>query len=165
MKSPDRDLLIGQIYHAFEGVTLGSGISLIETEYEDVNEIAPQNLIDKEERNDWKKIIDNRLTEFQVTFCFTNPEGFRFYIAPYMIWTLRNYETSAEIIADYTIHALDPHRHPFKEGDFGKIFTDNQIICMESFLVFAVANGDYLDGDEAERRLAKLRTWRTHFGR
>ncbi|WP_234047519.1 DUF6714 family protein, partial [Luteolibacter pohnpeiensis] len=94
MKSPSTEELSARIFNAFAGVCLDGGISLIEAEYADSCDVAPDHLIALEEKDDWTKIINDRLCDFTVTFCFTDYRGFRFYIAPYMIWVLRNFRTS-----------------------------------------------------------------------
>ncbi|WP_425494639.1 DUF6714 family protein, partial [Luteolibacter pohnpeiensis] len=94
MKAPSAEELSTRIFNAFSGVRLDGGISLIEAEYADGCDVARDHLIALEEKDDWTKIINDRLCDFTVTFCFTDYRGFRFYIAPYMIWVLRNFRTS-----------------------------------------------------------------------
>jgi hypothetical protein len=149
------ETLSERITQAFCGVRLDGGISLIETEFADGGQFTPPHLIELEEKLDWTKIINDRLCEFTVTFCFTDHKGFRFYIAPYMIWTLRNYGTSDSIISDYTIYAIDPDRHVFDQHPFLEVFTFEQLVCMRDFLQFSITN-DYLDGDVARSNLNKL---------
>jgi hypothetical protein len=150
------DTLSARITRAFGGIRLGGGISLIETEFADGGQFTPPHLIDLEEKMDWTKIINDRLCNFPVTFSFTDFKGFRFYIAPYMILTLRNYETSDSIISDYTIYAIDPGHHVFDQHPFLDVFTFEQVVCMRDFLLFSIENDYHLDGDAARSNLNKL---------
>jgi len=156
MKAINADELSTRIFDAFAGVRLDGGVSLIEAEYADNYEIAPDNLIAREEKDDWTRIIDDRLCEFTVTFCFTDYRGFRFYIAPYMIWTLRNYKTSDAIISDFTIYAIETDRYMFSEHPFAEVFTIEQVKCMRDFLLFACENEDHLDARVARLNLSRL---------
>jgi hypothetical protein len=148
--------LSARIFEAFAGVRLDGGISLIEAEYADDYDVAPDHLIDLEEKNDWTKIINDRLCDFTVTFCFTDYRGFRFYIAPYMIWSLRNYRTSDSIITDFTIYAIETDRNAFSEHPFSEVFTIEQIKCMRDFLLFACENEERFDADVARKNLIRL---------
>ena len=156
MNAPTVEELSARIFDAFAGVCLDGGVSLIEAEYADNHEIAPDNLIAREEKDDWTRIIDDRLCEFMVTFCFTDYRGFRFYIAPYMIWTLRNFRTSSAIIADFTIYAIETDRHMFSDHPFMEVFSVEQVKCMRDFLLFACENGDHLDANVARLNLNRL---------
>ncbi len=156
MNAPDAETLIHRIYREFHGVVLGEGISLIEAEYADGGKIAPATLREQEEAEDWTKIINDRLCEFISTFSFTDHLGFRFYIAPYMVWTLRNFETSSAIIADFTIYAIDPTKYQFQKNPFDEVFTLPQMECMREFLLFAVDHPDSLDSRVATINLKAL---------
>jgi hypothetical protein len=156
MNAPSAEELSARIFDAFAGVRLDGGVSLIEAEYADNYEIAPDHLIALEEKNDWTRIINDRLCDFTVTFCFTDYRGFRFYIAPYMIWTLRNYSASDSIIADFTIYAIETDRSMFSEHPFSEVFTLEQVKCMRDFLLFACENEDRLDADVVRSNLNRL---------
>ena len=156
MKVPSTEELSARIFNAFAGVRLDGGVSLIEAEYADDYDVAPDHLIELEEKDDWTKIINDRLCEFTVTFCFTDYRGFRFYIAPYMIWTLRNFRTSDSIITDFTIYAIETDRYMFVDHPFSEVFTLEQVRCMHDFLLFACENEERFDADVARRNLLRL---------
>ena len=156
MKAPTAEELSARIFDAFSGVHLDGGVSLIEAEYADDYAVAPDHLIALEEKTDWTKIITDRLCDFTVTFCFTDYRGFRFYIAPYMIWILRNYGTSDSIVTDFTIYAIETDRNAFAEHPFSEVFTLEQIKCMRDFLLFACENEDRFDANVARSNLNRL---------
>jgi hypothetical protein len=156
MNAPSADELSARIFDAFAGVRLDGGVSLIEAEYADDYDVAPDHLIALEEKDDWTKIINDRLCEFTVTFCFTDYRGFRFYIAPYMIWALRNFRTSDSIITDFTIYAIETDRYMFADHFFREVFTLEQVRCMHEFLLFACENEDHFDAGVAYTNLIRL---------
>lgn len=152
--------LIDLIENAFMGVTLDHGISLTMTDYLEFGGVTPAELVElaaKDERKDWRIIADATLEEFAETFCFTDLLGYRFYAAPYMIWTIRNHKTSDSFISDATIYAMDPNRHQFKRIEFTEWFTRTQIEAILAFLDYCAANDDTLDGDVAAKNAAAIR--------
>lgn len=152
--------LIERIRHAFAGVELGSGISLNMTEYHDSYgcETDFLTLAKHDERHNWQAIPDQTLEQFTVTFCFTDIEGFRFYLPAYMVWTIKNHKVSDSIIADHTIYSIDTNLYQFQDHALTSAFTDQQLSCIVEFLSFCVRNNDTVDGDVAELNLQKLQT-------
>jgi hypothetical protein len=155
----DTASLITQVEDAFEGVTLGDGISLNECEHADSGGSAGVFLerAKEDERSDWRRLVTDDLTNFTVTFCFTDLNGYRFYLPAYMIWTLKNYAVSDSIISDNTIYALDPTRYQFERRPFTRYFDQKQLDAILAFLEFCCQNDDYLDGDVARRNLTLIR--------
>jgi hypothetical protein len=133
----DPAALVSMIEGAFDGVTLEDGVSLNECEFADSGGTATvfRDAAANDERENWRLIADD-LTRFEVTFCFTDLRGYRFYLPAYMIWTIRNFRTSNSIIADFTIYACDPDRHQFKEMPFVQFFDHAQLQAIVSFLQF-----------------------------
>lgn len=154
MKAPSVEELTARIFDAFSGVRLDGGISLIEAELADDTLVEPDELI--EEKDDWTKLINDRLCDFPYTFCFTDFRGYRFYIAPYMIWTLRNFRTSDALITEFTVYAIQTDRFMFLEHRFSDVFSLEQIKCMRDFLLFACENEDRFDGTVARENLERL---------
>ena len=150
------EALSARIFDSFAGVCLDGGVSLIEAEYIDRREIAPAHLVALEEKSDWTKLINDRLCDYITTFCFTDYRGFRFYIAPYMIWTLRNFMDSSAFISDCTIYAIETDRCTFDDHPFSEVFSIEQIKCMRDFLLFACENEDHLDANVARTNLTRL---------
>lgn len=151
--------LIRQIESAFDGVVLGNGISLNMAQFIDSCGTAPEYkaAAQADEREDWRDIPDEVLETFSDTFCFTDLEGYRFYIAPYMIWTIQHHRESDDIIADFTIYALHPARHQFETVRFTDWFTSEQLDAIVAFLEYCVVNNGTLDGTAASDNLLAIR--------
>jgi hypothetical protein len=140
----EEQALIHEIEAAFDGVRLEDGVSLNMTEYYDSGGSAPEyaERAKSDEREDWRRIPDETLENFTVTFCFTDLKGFRFYIPAYMRWCVRNYRTSDCIIGEFTIYALTPTHYTFAKTSFQEWFTERQFAAILRFLKFAAENGD-----------------------
>lgn len=150
--------LIQAIEQAFDGVTLGQGISLNMTEYLDSYQCLTEfrDKAAEDERLDWRRIPDQTLESFTVTFSFTDLAGFRFYIPAYMIWTVKHHADSACIIGDYTIYALDPDHYLFAEIPMVDWFTPEQYRVMIRFLEYCGQHGDTCDAVVAQRHLHRM---------
>jgi len=144
---------------AFAGITLGDGISLYMTEYLDSGGCASHfaELAKQDERDDWRKLSDEILERFTVTFSFTDLQGFRFYLAPYMLWAIRNHRTSDSIICDFTIYALDPSSYQFTETKFTEWFTPVQQAAILAFLDYAT-NVETMDSAVACKHADSIRS-------
>ena len=161
MTASDEDNLIAQIEAAFKNVSLEDGISLHLAEFHDSGGSALHlvELAESDERLDWHRVITPALESFPVTFNCTDLKGFRFYIPAYMVWTIRNHRTSSSIITDFTIYAIDPDRHPFKDTPLVEWFTPHQVAAMTAFLQYCVDNNHSVDGDIAGDNLRKLQSY------
>lgn len=84
------DTVLAQIHQAFEGVELGSGLGLMQSDYLDDCESAEicLKLAEADERHDWRKLTDDALN-FCEPLAFTDAEGFRFLIPAFMCCELR----------------------------------------------------------------------------
>ena len=153
--------LISKIENAFRDVVLGNGDSLNMTEYYDSGGCAPhfKERAANDERYDWTRIADSDIEIFQVVFCFTNLEGFRFYIPAYMIWSIRNPDSDC-FSADATIYALNPYSHQFSETSMIEFFSKSQIDAMLSFLDFWAAHPNFADAD-ARQNASAIRAHRS----
>ena len=149
--------MIKQIKTAFDGVRLEDGESLNMTEYFDSGGTveAFREKAKFDERLDWAAIPDETLEHFTVTFPFTDLKGYRFYIPAYMIYNVRNHETSNSIITEFTIYALNIDCHQFKDSPFVEFFTNAQLEAICSFLEWESRNEGGL-GD-ATTNLRKIR--------
>ena len=72
--------LIHQIDIAFDGVTLGDGIGLWETDGIDdyCSETELKNLRERDEKHDWRRISPGDLNDCNAAPCFLDAEGMRF---------------------------------------------------------------------------------------
>lgn len=159
IKMVDAARLTSRIEKAFAGVVLGSGVSLHGCEYRDSGGRSMRYLerSRSNERDDWRRVINDDLAYFQVTFSFTDLSGYRFYLPAYMIWTIRNFRTSDSFIADATVYACDPASYQFNEIPFVRFFDAKQLRAIMFFLQFCVENKGSLDGDAASDNLQKIR--------
>lgn len=150
--------LIRRIKEAFADVVLGEGASLNMTEYYDSGCTEPKYLerATNDERHDWQAISDATLEQFTVTFSFTDLEGYRFYLPAYMIWTIKNHESSDSIISSHTIYSIDPTHYLFKDHPISKFFTNDQITCITDFLRFCIQHDETCDGEYANDNLKKI---------
>jgi hypothetical protein len=152
--------LIHTIREAFRAVKLEDGVSLYMTEYNDSGGSAERfkELAVDDERDDWQRIDDKTLEEFTVTFCFTDWRGFRFYLPPYMIWTIRHPE-STSIIGESTIFHLDPGSISYLyEKTVDEILNKEQIAVVVQFVQYCVEVLGYRDANVVAN-LDKLRTY------
>ena len=151
--------LVAMVGNAFDGVVLGDGESLCMTEYFDSGGCAPEfaERAKNDERINWRSIPDSVLEQFQVTFSFTDLLGYRFYAAPYMIWTIENHRTSDCFISDATIYAMDPKTSQFSKIPFTDWFTPEQIDAILAFLDYCADNGDSLDDRAAIENASAIR--------
>ena len=157
--SSREDDLIAEIESAFADVRLEDGISLNMTEYNDSGGSNPRYLerAKHDERDDWRRIADETLENFRVTFSFTDLKGYRFYLPAYMIWTLRHHRTSDSPIANSTIYALDPDSYQFDEIPFTSWFTATQLSVIGKFLAYCRDDDETLNSPVATTNLAKLK--------
>lgn len=151
--------LITQIEVAFRNVSLGDGVSLNMTMFHDSWGCASEYLVlaKRDERKNWKAIPDSTLEQFKSVFCFTDLLGYRFYLPAYMRWTIKNHRKSDNIIADFTIYALDPNKRPFTETSIVDWLTKNQIDAILAFLDFCTLNDDSLDAQAAMKNAIAIR--------
>jgi hypothetical protein len=153
------DDVIDEINRAFDGVSREGGISLHEADiidgYGSMKERAKARKLDIEAR--WQDVPEKDLEEYSI-LCFLDTIGFRYYIAAYMVWALRNFRTTDSVSADSTIYALDPpweyelNLWAHKRYSF---FTKPQAKGTCRFLRFMAQNEAYADSDSARNALEK----------
>ena len=99
--------LIQQIENAFDGVTLGDGITLHESialdDYATEDECIAASTVGRDRR--WQDVTDAEIELDDCILHFLDREGLRYYLPAFMIWTVNNYTTSGRIIGDTTISA------------------------------------------------------------
>lgn len=114
-----RQALIDEISHAFDGVRRGNGITLhqarvLDDYWEDAEKEAEARAEDTDTR--WQDVPDAWMEEFGDDLPFINdPEGFRYYIPAFMIWTLKYYTSSDSVVTSAVAETLgyrpsDPDR-------------------------------------------------------
>jgi hypothetical protein len=107
-----RDEIIAEITEAFGGVLRGR-TTLHEAdvidEYGSEEERRAARARDTEQR--WQDVPDSDIESYSSVLSFLCPESFRYYVAAYMVWSLRYYRISDSASSDFTIYALNPYRN------------------------------------------------------
>ena len=110
-----RGVVITYIRDAFHGTALGDGTTIheavLEGCYTDDSERLAARAKDTE--TNWKDVPDWKIERFSSVMPFFDPEGFRFYMPVYMIWTLKNWRTSSLFIVDSVLWSFG-----YKPSDF-----------------------------------------------
>lgn len=108
MNQPSFSNVLIEIEQAFEGVTLGDGISLREAEVLDDNGSAEERAEARarDETQVWRKIPDEVIETSADVLCFMDPAGLRFHLPPYMHFALRRCEDSDSLGTESAIYRL-----------------------------------------------------------
>lgn len=56
----------------------------------------------------WDCVPDADIEVCTDALCYLDPEGWRYYIPAYMIWSLRHFRVSCSTVPDRTIYTFDP---------------------------------------------------------
>jgi len=86
----ERSEILREIALAFDGVQLGSGISLHQARHIDDNYCDDRSLRVKDPEVSWTELSDEKMRFFSDVFNFLDAEGFRFYVPAFMGWVLRD---------------------------------------------------------------------------
>ncbi len=86
----ERSEILREIALAFDGVQLGSGISLHQARHIDDNYCDDPELQNKDAEVSWIDVADEKMRFFSDVFAFLDAEGFRFYVPAFMGWMLRD---------------------------------------------------------------------------
>jgi hypothetical protein len=141
-----RDEIIAEITAAFSGVRRGE-ITLHEADVIDDcgSDTARRAAHARDTEKRWQDVPDADIESYSAILCFVCPESFRYYIAAYVVWSLRNYRSSRSITSDWTIYALAPNTN--KDLDERKLtrfnmFSAEQARAIRLFLEYMVEHGD-----------------------
>ncbi len=153
---PSFSNVLKEIEQAFEGVTLGDGISLREAEviddYGSAEDRAEARA--RDETEDWRKIPDEVIEAAADALCFMDPAGLRFHLPAYMHFALRRCEDSDSRSTDAAIYRLTDSEGIEK---LRQVLTHRQIGAVLAFLS-AVADTDSFDTHQRRIGLA-IRQW------
>lgn len=149
--------LIASITEAFKGVQLGEGVSWHEADVLDNYGSLDERRIARaqDEKKDWTKIPDTIIGDLklQSVMPFLDMVGLKFYLAPCMIFSLKNYKTSNSIIIHSLIYTLTNKENA---GQLQKIITVEQKDCIIDFLFLCLEIGeDYFDLSRVEEKMEK----------
>ena len=153
---------IAEITVAFSGVRRGE-ITLHEADVIDDCGSDSKRLTARARDNEkrWQDVPDADIETHPAALCFVCSESFRYYIAAYMVWSLRNYRVSKSDSSDWTIYALAPNTNkPLDKRTLSRfdMFTPQQTRAIVKFLEFMVEHGDSY-ADEAQAKLALEAYW------
>ncbi|MEM1206242.1 MAG: DUF6714 family protein [Acidobacteriota bacterium] len=146
---------------AFEGVTLGSGVSLRETDvldsYGGDEERAAAR--QRDELTDWRRIPDGDIDRRDYALCFMDEESLRFHLPAYMRFALRRHLDTELSAPNSTLYQLcDPEC----VQRLVAFFTDRQVEAVRAFLITCLDIGDdYLDVSGVPSALPR---WRPGLG-
>lgn len=144
------DEVIAAIRTAFEGVPRGT-VTIHEAEvideYGSDEERAAARRLDTEAI--WDHVPDTDIEACTTALCHLDPEGWRYYVPAYMVWSLRHYRESNSIVSDFTIYTFDPSGdaglREYKLARFRLLdAAQSQAVCR--FLRHMAANDDHADG-------------------
>lgn len=157
-----RDEIIAEITAAFSDVRRGA-ITLHEADVLDgcgsESQRRTARALDLERR--WQDVPDSDIESHPFALSFLCPESFRYYIAAYMVWSLRHYRTSSSLSSDFTIYALTPNTNkPTDKWQLSrlKMFSHRQACAIRRYLEFMVEHGDDF-ADDTQAKLALVAFW------
>jgi hypothetical protein len=155
--------IIDAIRSAFTGVPRGQ-VTVHEAEvidsYGTDTERRRARRLDIDER--WDEVPDAHIEACDNALCHLDPEGWRYYIPAYMVWSLRHFRRSPSMTSDHTIYSFDPcskdaDLHEYQMSRFRLLdHAQSRTVCR--FLRY-MANDGHADTTVAKRAL------RTYWGR
>lgn len=101
----DREALIGAIDAAFNGVTLGDGVSLHEAREIDYHSARAARAAARARDNEasWREVTPEVLREYEKYLVFLDPQGLRYYLPALMTWYLK---TDGQVGGEELLFAL-----------------------------------------------------------
>jgi len=157
-ESPDeREELIAEIVRAFDGVTLGYGITLHEAiaidDYKTQEEQMAARRVDRERQ--WQDVSAATLVECQTALSFLDEKGFRYYLPAFMVRGLEDWDSDAGVAVDSCVyHLLHDYPNSPRQSEPLAIaakygFNDTQCRAIAHFLRFVVGPDDEFTTEEA----------------
>ncbi|WP_298867208.1 DUF6714 family protein [uncultured Gimesia sp.] len=153
-RQPDeeREVIIKEIQDAFRGVPRGK-VTLHEADvidyYGSEKEAEKARSLDTESR--WEEIPDEHIEQETTVLNFVDPQSWKYYIAAYMVWTLRYFRIKDSLSADTTTFTLNLSvNHPnLKRYGMERfhLLNQKQSVAVYRFLNYMVQ--DYDDAAEA----------------
>lgn len=150
------DALVEAIRSAFAGVPRGS-ITLHEAEVIDAYGTDAQRRAARRRdmEKSWEEVPDSAVAECPNALSHLDPEGWRYYLPAYMIWSIRHLQRGA-MIPDCTIYALalhdDAELRKYMKARFRLLDSaQSRATCL--FLRHMAANDRHVDGRVATQAL------------
>ena len=151
----NRDKLVREIRTAFRNVRIGEGIGIYEAEALDDYAVEDQRLAarfkDRVAWESWGEIPAEVVSKCYSVLCFVDPEGMRFLLPAFMVFTVENYDKSNSSSIDSVIYALDLTKEAF--AAFDAVLSAEQKEAVAKFLRFMVveAGENWVDAVAASR--------------
>jgi len=158
----EREELIAEIVRAFDGVTLGYGITLHEAiaidDYKTQEERMAARRLDKERQ--WQDVSAAALLECESALSFLDESGFRYYLPAFMVKGLEDWDKKAGVPVDSCVyHLLHDYPHSLRESEPSTIaakrgFNDAQCRAIAHFLRFVIGPDDEFPTEDPTTRQA-----------
>jgi hypothetical protein len=156
-RAKDRESVVALVQEAFRGVSRANGVSLHEAAVIDNHgsDAARRRARLRDIESRWEDVPGDDIRDHYSALSFLDPIGFRYYIAPYMVWALRNFDRSDSLSVDHTIYSLNPSLKPKIRAwqlERFALFSEQQASAVASFLRFMLerTNGRADDGAAGE---------------
>ncbi|TGU71259.1 hypothetical protein E4633_13020 [Geomonas terrae] len=151
--------VIEQIKKAFRDVTLEDGVGILESDAIDgcVSDKRREQSRKNDYRQNWETIPEEVIAENYSALCFMDPKGLRFNLPAYMVFALKNFNTSSSASVDAAIYALQ--KEPEELEDVWKIFTESQREAIAAFLKFMIIEAGEKCVDSWQASLAYEKAW------
>jgi hypothetical protein len=160
-EADEAEAIVEAIRSAFAGVPRGS-ITIHEAEVIDSygSEAERQNARRLDTETDWSRVPDKAIEECTTALSHLDPNGWRYYIPAYMIWSLRYFRVRSSFVSDLTIYTFDPSSgdprlHAYKLDRF-RLLDRAQSRAINWFLRYMAANDDHADSRVAKIVLDEL---------
>jgi hypothetical protein len=160
MKSP-----VDEINAAFDGVERPRELTLHVAEEHDNYDYSHDALHRaKDYDGRWQDIPAEHLIRCYSGLSHLDAYGLPFYLPAAMTWVLKNFRDSDELLVDWTIYQLVPHREDERLSErYDRrfhLFTPTQWRACRSFLEFLLSEdpeGDFIDANAARQALAEVK--------
>ena len=148
----NRDEIIENIYEAFSGVKLTSGVSLYRARlYDDyITDSAKHNQTTENEEQSWDSIEDVKIEKYYDSLSFLDSSGFVFYLPAFIVYSMRNIDSDFPV-GDYVIYQIKQRLLSEVSG-----YSLEQKIAVKQFLNYCCNNEEIFD---AELALETLDYW------
>ena len=147
-----KEAVIRKIYKAFQGVTLGNGVGLLQGQAHDGGMSGLEERV-LDEKLDWGRISVDELDRCNSSLSFFDAEGMRFHLPAFLIAELHGYLNRTSVI----FHLTD--LSDYSKGQLSML-SAVQREAVREFLLFRRADAEHeYDWPEIEKALATY--WRS----
>lgn len=157
-----RSAVIAEITSAFDGVSREDGVTLHEADviddYGSDAERQKARRLDQDSR--WQDVPETDIENYPI-LCFLDPKGWRYYIAAYMVWSLRHHMTSDSMSVDSTIYTFKlSKKEDLRKWEMSRYstLTESQSKAVCNFLRF-MRDHSHGFADELVARKALKKYW------